>query len=110
MRVIVFALAAVIQLAAAAVGFVILLISMNGYNERDATPGIYLYIFLGVVSALALGILSAFVAGRLVERGSFGGLAASAAAVLGSGVVGGIIVGVSFFAAIILAEAVRGSR
>jgi uncharacterized membrane protein YeaQ/YmgE (transglycosylase-associated protein family) len=65
---------------------------------------------LGLGSALVLGLLSAFVAGRLVERRSFGGFAASATSVLGFAVVGGLVLIVSFFAAIVVAESVRGSR
>lgn len=110
MRIIVFTLTAVIQLAATAAGFVILLLSMNGYNERDATPGIYLYIALGLVSALGLGLGSAFAARRLVERKSYGRLAAAATSVLGFSVLGGLILVFSFIAAIVLAEVVRGRR
>lgn len=110
MRIIAFALTAVIQLSAAAAGFLLLLLGMNGYNERDAAPGLYLYIALGLGSALALGLTSAYVARRLVERRSFGGVAASATAVLGFSVLGGLILVFSFFAAIALAEVARGSR
>lgn len=110
MRIIVFILTAVIQLAAAAAGYIILLLSMNGYSGRDAGPGLTLYIVLCLVSALVLGLAAAYVSGLLVERRSFGGLAASATAVLGSLVLGGLVVAASFIAAIVLAEVVRGSR
>ncbi len=110
MRIIVFILTAVIQLAAAAAGFLLLLLGMNGYSERQATPGLVLYVVLGVGSALGLGVASAFVVKRLVEKRSFGGLAASATAVLGSSVLGGLILVVSFFAAIVVAEVMRGMR
>lgn len=110
MRVIVFTLAALIQLVAAAAGFILLLLGMNGYSERQAAPGLALYIALGVGSALGLGLASAFAAKRLVVRGSLGGLAASALAVLGSSVLGGLILVVSFFAAIVLAEVMRGMK
>lgn len=110
MRIIVFALTAVVQLAAAAAGLLFLLLGMNGYSERQATPGLIFYVALGLVSALALGLLSAFAAKRLVERKSFGVLAASATAVLGFSVVGGLVLVISFFAAIVLAEVMRGMR
>jgi hypothetical protein len=109
-RVIVFILTALIQLAAAAAGFLLLLLGMNGYSERQATPGLILYIALGVGSALGLGLASSFVVKRLIERRSFGALAASATAVLGSSALGGLVLVVSFFAAIVLAEVVRGMR
>ena len=110
MRVIVFILTALIQLAAAAVGFLLLLLGMNGYSERQANPGLILYIALGLGSALGLGLASAFAAKRLVERRSFGGLAASATAVIGFSVLGGLILVVSFFVAIVLAEVMRGMK
>ncbi|HLL76118.1 MAG TPA: hypothetical protein VK421_12740 [Pyrinomonadaceae bacterium] len=110
MRIIVFILNALIQLAAAAAGFLLLLLGMNGYNERDAAPGLYLYVALGLLSAVALGVASAFAAKWLVERRSFGRAAAAATAVLGSSALGGLILIVSFFAAIALAESMRGTR
>ncbi len=110
MRIIAFALTAVIQLAAAAAGFLFLLLGMNGYNERDAAPGLYLYIALGLGGALAVGLASAFAARWLVEKRSLGGAAAAAIAVLGSLVLGGLILIFSFVAAIVLAEVTRGSR
>lgn len=110
MRIIAFALTAVIQLSAAAAGFLLLLLGMNGYNERDAAPGLYLYIALGLGSALAAGLVSGFSARWLVEKRSLGRAAAAATAVLGSSVLGGLILVFSFFAAIALAEVARGSR
>ena len=110
MRIIVFILTAVIQLAAAAAGFLLLLLGMNGYSEDQATPSLILYIALSIVSALGLGVGSAFAAKLLVERKSFGSLWAAATAVLGSSILGGLILVVGFFAAIVLAEIVRGMK
>lgn len=110
MRIIAFILTAVIQLAAAAAGGLLLLLGMNGYNERDAAPGLYLYAALGLGSVLALGLLSAFGAKWLVEKRSFGRAGAAATAVVGFAALGGVILIFSFFAAIALAEVVRGSR
>ena len=110
MRIIVFILTAVIQLAAAAAGGLVLLLGMNGYSERDATPGLYLYAALGLISALGLGLASAFASRWLVERRSFGRAGAAATAVLGSVALGGLILIVNFFAAIVLTEIMRGNR
>lgn len=110
MRIVAFILTAVIQLAAAAAGGLLLLLGMNGYSERDAAPGLYLYASLGLISALGLGLASAYAARWLVERRSFGRAGAAATAVLGFVVLGGLIVVVSFFAAIALAEIMRGKR
>lgn len=110
MRIIVFILTALIQLAAGAAGFLLLLLGMNGYNERQAAPGLVLYVAVGLGSALGLGLASAFVARRLVERKSFGGLAASATAVLSFSVLGGVVLVAGFLGAIVLAEVMRGMR
>ena len=110
MRIIAFTLSAVLQLAAAAAGGLLLLLGMNGYSERDAAPGLYLYASLGLVSALGLGLASAFASRWLVERRSFGRMGAVATAVLGFSALGGLILILSFFAAIVLAESVRGMR
>lgn len=79
-------------------------------RTRDALPGLYLYVALGLGSALGLGLASAFAARWLVERRSFGPVGASATAVLGFSVLGGVILAISFFAAIVLAEVMRGTR
>lgn len=107
MRIIAFALTALIQLAAAAAGFIVLLVAMNGYSGSDAEPGLILYIALGLGSALALGLASSFAVKRLVERSSWGSLAAAAISIFGSSLLGGAVLVVSFFAAIMLAELMR---
>jgi hypothetical protein len=107
MRTIVFILTALIQLVAAGVGFLILLLAMNGYSENQATPGLILYLTLALGSALGLGLASSFLVKHLVERRSFGGYAASTASVIGFSILGGLILVVSFFAAIALAEVMR---
>jgi Na+-translocating ferredoxin:NAD+ oxidoreductase RnfE subunit len=110
MRIVVFIIAAVIQLVAAAFGFLILLLSMNGYSEEQATPSLILYIALSVLSALALGGAGAFAAKRLAERTSLGGFGASAICVICSAILGVLILIVVFFASIVFAEIVRSMR
>lgn len=107
MRIIVFVLTALIQLVGAGAVFLLLLLGMNGYSESQATPGLILYIVVGLGSALGLGLASSFVVKRLVERRGFGRLAASATAIFGFLILGGFILVVSFFAAILLAELMR---
>jgi len=110
MKIIVFIVIASIQLAAAAVGLFLLLLGMNGYSERQATPGLILYIVLNLAAALGLGVAGVFMVKRLVTRRSLGGLPASAVTIIGSSVVGIILLIVSLFAAIALAEVLRGMR
>lgn len=107
MKIIVFIANALIQLVAAAVGFLMLLIGLNGFSERQAEPGLLLYIILAVVSALGLGAASVFTAQRLAAKTSLGKFGASAISVLGLAVIGVAILMIGFFAAILLAEALR---
>ena len=60
MRIIVFVINAVIQLAAAAAGFLLLLLGLNGFSERQSNPSLLFYIALSVGSAVGLGGASAF--------------------------------------------------
>jgi hypothetical protein len=87
-----------------------LLLGLNGYSESQATPSLILYIVVGLGSALGLGVASAFMAKRLVERRSMGGLAASAIAVVSVSIIGVLILAATFVAAIVFAEVIRGMR
>lgn len=110
MRIIVFIITAAIQLAASAAGFLLLLLGMNGYSEKQAKLSLVFYIALGVMSALGLGAASAFVAKSLVERKSLGSIWASTIAVLGFSILGWLILIVGFFVAVMLAEIIRGMK
>lgn len=107
MKIIVFVLNALIQLAAAAFGFLILIISMNGYSESQATPGIILYIVWSIVSALLLGATGIYGVKFLLAKTSLGNFSASAITVLSLAIAGIVALVIGFFAAIILTEALR---
>ena len=110
MRIIVFLINAVIQLAAAAVGFFLLLLGLNGFSERQSNPSLLFYIILSVGSAVGLGGASAFAAKWLAGKKSLGGLGASAIAVVVFSVVGVLILVAGFFVSLLVAEAMRGRR
>lgn len=110
MRIIVFIVTAVIHLAAAAVGFLVLLLALNGYSEKQATPSLIFYILLSLASAPGLGGASAFAAKRLAKGKSLGSLGASATAVIGFSILGALILIAGFFAALVLAEVIRGMK
>jgi hypothetical protein len=48
MKVIVFILTTAIQLLAAALAFFMLLIGLNGFSEKDATPSLIMFIVLAL--------------------------------------------------------------
>lgn len=80
-----------------------LLLSLNGFSEQQATSGIVLYIVLGLANAIGLGVAGAFVAKRLAAKPSLGSVGASAIAIVGFSVVGALIIFVGFIAAVLLA-------
>lgn len=110
MRIIVFVFNSVIQLAAAAVGFLLLLLGLNGFSEKQSNPSLLFYIILSVGSAAGLGVASAFASKWLVQRKSMGALGASAIAVPVFAVAGVLILVGGFFVALLIASAMRGTR
>ncbi len=102
MKVIVFILTAAIQLVAAALAFFMLLIGLNGFSEKDATPSLVMYIILALASAVGLGLASVYTTKRLSET-SLGSFGAAAIAVVSLAIVGGAILIVGWFAALFLA-------
>lgn len=107
MRIIVFIVTALIQVGFAVIGHLILLLGLNGYSEKQATPGLAFFFFLSVASALGLGGASAFAAKWLVEKKSFGRFAAAATSIGGFSAAGAVILAAGFFVALILAEVMR---
>lgn len=110
MGIIVFISTAVIQLTAAAIGLFLLLLGLNGYSERQAMPGLILYIALSLTSASALGAASPFAAKRLAQRTSLGRFGSSAIVVVAFSIIGVIVLFVGFVASIALAEVMRAGR
>ena len=104
MRIIVFIITALVQLAVAVVIFFMLLLGLNGFSERDATPSLIFFIGLSVLCALGLGGAGAFMARRLVEKKSLGGVGASAIAVGTFSVLGVLILIGGFFVALVIAS------
>lgn len=103
-------LTVVFQLTAAAIGLFILLLGLNGFSERQATPSLILYIALSLTSSFALGAASPFTAKRLAKRTSVGSFGASAIVVVAFCVIGAAVLFVGFFAAFALAEILRANR
>lgn len=107
MRIIVFFITAFIQLAVAVLGFFTLLLGLNGFSEKDATPGLIFYIALAFLSALGLGAISAYTAKRLSDKHSLGKFASSIIAIIGFAILGALILFVGLIAVFFLAEAIR---
>ena len=110
MRIIVFIIVAAVQLAAAACVFVLLLLGLNGFSERDAKPGLLFYIVLALASSAGLGLAGAWFTKWLAARKGMGGFGAAAIAVVSSSTAGLVILGVGFIGAVIVASMMHGSR
>jgi hypothetical protein len=110
MGILVLILTVVFQLTAAVIGLFLLLLGLNGYSERQATPSLVLYIVLSLTSALALGAASPYAAKRLAKRTSLGSFGSSAIVVVAFSFIGMIVLFVGFFASFALAEILRASR
>ncbi|HLM58921.1 MAG TPA: hypothetical protein VK422_22650 [Pyrinomonadaceae bacterium] len=110
MRIIVFIVVAAVQLAAAAFVFLILIMGMNGFSERDANPGLLFYIVLALASSAGLGLAGAMFAKWLTASRGMGGLGAAAIAVVSSSTVGLVVLGVAFFGAMMVTSIMHGSR
>ena len=107
MQILVLIFTVVFQLTAAAIGFFLLLVGLNGYSERQATPSLILYVILSLISAFALGAASPFAAKRLAKRTSLGSFGSSAIVIVAFSIIGVIVLFVGFFASFALAEVLR---
>ena len=110
MRVIVFSIVAVVQMALAAFGLFVLLVGLNGYSERQATPGLIAYVVLCLVTIPGMGAVGAVAARSLVERKSFGKAGASVGAIMGVSILGVGILVVGVIGAFVMAEVLRRMR
>lgn len=110
MRIIVFSMTAFIQLAAAAFGLFILLVGLNGYSERQATPALIAYLLVGLATVPGMGALGVMAARSLVERRGFGKAGASVGAIFGASVLGVVILVVGVIVAFVMAEVLRRMR
>ena len=110
MGLVVFLITSVIQLALAALGFFVLLLALNGYSERFATPGIIIYTFVSIIVVLGLASISTLVARMIVKRKHLGNFAAGSLSAVGFSIVGGVLLVAAFFVSLGTAEFLRTLR
>jgi hypothetical protein len=107
MKIATFLITALINAAVSFVMFFMLLLAMNGFHESDALPGLLLYIVWGLLSAIITGVLGILLANYLATKKSLNKIAATVISTVIFIIVGGVSVAVSFFAAVLLASAMR---
>ena len=107
MRVTVFLITAILDLALAIFGLFILLLGLNGFSERQATPTLIFYIIFCLTSLIILSYLGTLVAKAFVDRGWMNKVWAAIVSVLSTSIISGLLVIVAVFAGFALAEFLR---
>ncbi len=105
MKILLYLVIAILQLVAAVFGFFILLLGLNGFSERQATPSLMFFIALSLVTIFGDGALRIWVV-RLLGR-KLGAGAAAAISTIGVVIFGVVVLIVGLFAAFMLAEVVH---
>lgn len=108
MKIVLYLLTAIIQLAVAVPGFFILLLGLNGFSEREATPSLILYLVVSVVTVFGDGAVGLIVGNWLVRKKnlSAGGFLGNVLAV----VLGTVILIVTLFGCFLLASVLHDAR
>ena len=107
MKIVVFLIAALIQLVFAAFGFFILLVGLNGFSGKQAEPALAFYMVLALASVLGLGAASCFAAQKLTSKTSLGKFLSAAITVVAASIIGVGILTAGIFVAALLAEVLR---
>lgn len=107
MRITVFIVTAVVAFAAAVFGLFVVLLGLNGFSERQATPGLILYIVCSLAGLIGLSFSATLVAKAIVNKGWLGQVGAAIASIMVTSIVAVVFVVVSVFLAVMLANVMR---
>lgn len=87
--------------------FFALIMSLNGFSESQAMPGLVLFIIWSVIFTIITGVLGILLANYLATKQSMNKFVAALVSILAFILVGGVISVVGFFAAVFLVSAMR---
>ena len=90
-----------------AILFFFLLIAMNGFSERQATPVLILFIVWIFLTSVITGVLSFLTTKYLINKKSLSAIVSGLMAVVMFVIGGGVLNIIGFFGAILLATALR---
>ena len=107
MKIAAFLLTATINLGVGIILFFFLIIALNGYSEKQAAPGLILFIVWILIFSLAAACLSFFTVSYLIKKKSFSPLAGAFFSIIGFVFIGVILDLVGILAAIGLIEGLR---
>ena len=95
-----------IDIAAAVIALFMMLIAMNGYSESDATPGLIVFLVLAVGTSVLMAVLAFLLSGRFIKK-EMSALLAALIAVPITSIAGILVIVVSCFIGVGVAEYVR---
>ena len=98
---------AIVEFAAAVFGFFVLLVGLNGFSERQATPSLIFYIVFCLVSSIVISFLGIIAAKTIVNKQWLGKVPAAIVSIILPSTIGVVLVVVAVFASLILAEFLR---
>lgn len=110
MRVITYVITAVVQLAAGFAGFFILLLGLNGFSEREATPSLILYVAVSLITIFGNGVLALGLGKRFARKPTIGDAGGYVIATLLVLLIGVVVLVVSLFAGFVLASVIHDMR
>ena len=110
MRFIVFLITAVTQVVVAVSCFFVLLVGLNGYSERQATPSLIFYIVFSLISIIGMSFIAGFAAKYFLDKNWMGKGIASMVGIITSSILGAVVVVGGMFVAFAVAETLRGMR
>lgn len=102
-----FLITTLINIAIGAVLFFMLVFSLNGFTEDQATPGLILFIVWALLCSLVAGILSFLSVKFLTEKKSFNRWLAALSAIVIFVIIGATVNFVGMIAAVFLTSAMR---
>jgi hypothetical protein len=110
MKIIVFLVAVIAQIVAAVFGFFILLLGLNGFSEREATPSLIFYVVLSLATIVSDGVIGVVLARRLAKTTKFGVRGASVVATICVVIPGVVVLIAGLFVAFVLANVVHSMK
>jgi hypothetical protein len=110
LRLIVFLITAITQVVGAVSCFFVLLVGLNGYSERQATPSLIFYVVFSLISIFGMSFIACVTTKYFVDKNWMGKAVASVVAIITSSIVGALIVIGGMFVAFVVAETLRGTR
>ena len=105
MRITLFIVTAIVALAAAVFGFFVVLLGLNGFSERQATPSLIFYIVSSLAGSLGLSLGATLAAKAIVNKGRLGKAGAAIVSILFTSIAGIVFIVALVFLSFVIASA-----